>query len=288
MSLLTRFLAARSRSFVVFASALLVVLLSILDYLSGTELRLFLFYWAPVAAVTWYAGSRWGNAFVLLTGLAWLLANTPEYLQNNDSKTLVWNGLVNVVSFALLARLIARLRLVVDRERATARTDFTTGVPNPRAFKEIFEIELARSRRTSTPFTIACLDLDDFKLVNDRRGHSAGDDLLRAVAGTVRARLRASDTVARLGGDEFAVLLPGAGAQTAATVLGRLEHALAQLARERNWPVSASIGAITTVAGAPHADELIGRADALMYEAISAGKGNLKHVVDLDPAAPNT
>src|SRR5437773_2624774 len=129
----------------------------------------------------------------------------------------------------LVSQAVARLRLAHARERELARRDALTGAPNARAFYELAGAEIARARRYIHPFSVAYLDLDDFKLVNDRLGHLAGDAVLRSVARALGGVLRASDVVARLGGDEFAVLLPEAGAAPARLATDKLRQALAEV-----------------------------------------------------------
>jgi diguanylate cyclase (GGDEF)-like protein len=113
--------------------------------------------------------------------------------------------------FLVVVVVLSSLRGAWEREKIHARTDSLTGVSNARAFFEVAAVELARARRYQRPFTIAYLDLDNFKQVNDRFGHEVGDDLLQIVARTLREGSRASDFVARMGGDEFVVLLETLG-----------------------------------------------------------------------------
>ena len=108
-----------------------------------------------------------------------------------------------------------------------ARTDALTGLLNHGAMQVRLREEIARARRDGTPLTCVILDLDDFKRVNDSRGHQAGDELLRGVADLLRAELRPYDQVARYGGDEFVLLLPGSDEPTASAVAERVRDAVA-------------------------------------------------------------
>ena len=125
------------------------------------------------------------------------------------------------------------------------------------------------------------LDLDDFKTLNDRHGHSAGDRALEAVAGLLAANVRLSDSVARLGGDEFCVLLPEAPADSAQAAAAKLQRVLGEGLTEyrANWPAKLSMGVVTYQLPPGTIDELIKKADELMYEAKRAGKAGLVHQV---------
>ena len=108
-----------------------------------------------------------------------------------------------------------------------ARTDALTGLLNHGAMQVRLREEIARARRDDAALSCVILDLDDFKRVNDSRGHQAGDELLRAVADLLRAELRPYDQVARYGGDEFVLLLPGSDEATAYAVAERVRDAVA-------------------------------------------------------------
>jgi len=279
MARFATFMDERSRPFILTSSALIVVGLAIVDYLTGPELRFFIFYWPPIAIVTWYVGRRWGLTFVALCGAAWLVANPVGYLENAGLGLAVWNTAVNTLSFGLLTVLIATLRSLVDRERLAARVDVMTGVPNSKAFSEVIGTEIARSAGTGTPISLAYLDVDNFKSVNDSLGHAAGDDVLQAVALILRSNLRPGDVVARLGGDEFAVLLPGAAEREALFVMQRLQAVMDAKAADAGWAISFSIGIVSCLGVEVAAEELIGMADSLMYEAKRSGKKTLRHRV---------
>ncbi len=105
--------------------------------------------------------------------------------------------------------ILSTLKGVLEREKIFARKDFLTGIANRQAFFEFAGIEINRCRRHEYPLTVAYIDCDNFKAINDYFGHQTGDNLLMSVADILQKIIRATDIVARLGGDEFAVLLPG-------------------------------------------------------------------------------
>ncbi|MGI5400434.1 aminotransferase class I/II-fold pyridoxal phosphate-dependent enzyme [Streptomyces sp. CA-135486] len=152
--------------------------------------------------------------------------------------------------------------------------DSLTGLPNRVLLLERIERALLRGHRASTLTCVLFVDLDDFKVVNDTRGHSVGDELLVAVARRLSGTLRASDTAARLGGDEFGVLMEGAKEPADAEVLaGQIVHDLMQPFRLTGAliSISASVG-IATARDSATAEDLLGHADLALYAAKTAGK----------------
>lgn len=155
-----------------------------------------------------------------------------------------------------------------------ATTDPLTGLLNRRAFIERVDTELAMRANT----TLAMLDIDHFKLVNDTHGHPAGDLVLQAFADICRAAVGADAVVGRIGGEEFAVLLAGLAVPEAEPVLERLRAAIQATRIDiggETVTITASIGA-TEIAAGPTASELLKRADRALYEAKNAGRNRLR------------
>jgi diguanylate cyclase (GGDEF)-like protein len=142
----------------------------------------------------------------------------------------------------------------------SATHDALTGLPNRRAFDRVLAREFERSSRYGEIFSLAIIDLDGFKQLNDSRGHAAGDALLRQAADTIREACRASDVAGRLGGDEFAVLLPQTNQFEAAALCERLRAAVEALA-----DVSLSWGVAEYPTHGVDASTLMRAADAAMY-----------------------
>lgn len=171
------------------------------------------------------------------------------------------------------AALALRNATLVDELRLTAATDGLTGVSNRRAFDEALSRELARGRRGGRPVSIALVDLDEFKALNDTHGHQTGDAVLRVVAGTLRTAGRVGDTVARYGGEEFVVILPDCPSDAAVEAGERLRTAVAECSPD--VPVTASIGIATAYSDALDAVGLVAAADAALYEAKARGRNRV-------------
>ena len=167
--------------------------------------------------------------------------------------------------------------------KAQAVTDELTGLANRRRFMEVVELELKRAERFQSPLGLVLVDLDDFKLVNDRYGHHTGDQVLRALSNVFREGLRDVDLASRLGGEEFAVLLPETDDSGAGGVAERLRAALASLELAapggEKFGVTASFG-VAVYPQAQTVDELLNSADAALYR----GKAEGKNCVVLAPA----
>ena len=259
------------RALILLASILMVPLVEYGDYLTGPEASFDLFYFVPVALTAWYVGRRGGLAVAFLCATA---SGVADYIDGGD--VVYWNAFVHLVVLSIFGIVLSVLRGVLDRERGAARTDALTGGANRRQFFETAVAEIIRSRRYGHPFSLAILDLDNFKVVNDRMGHAEGDKVLCAVAQALHSGLRATDTVARLGGDEFAVLLPETGVE-AAEVLDKIRVRLLDEFLERGWPVTASIGAVTYRCPPEDIDAAVRDADLLLYRAKGAGRDALVH-----------
>ena len=157
--------------------------------------------------------------------------------------------------------------LLLDELRATALSDPLTGLPNRRAWDERFEHELALAGRSGRPLSVAAIDLDKLKQINDALGHEHGDRLIQRCAQSWAVALRETDFLARFGGDEFLVLLPDC---PAADAEGTARRMLAAMPPEHSF----SIG-IASWDGDEEGYELIHRADKAMYAAKAAGGGRI-------------
>jgi len=169
----------------------------------------------------------------------------------------------------------SRLKHLLAKEHELARIDPLTTVPNRRAFYEALDKERVRTLRYHRPLTIAYLDIDNFKKVNDSLGHAVGDELLVEVAAGLKSSLRTSDYVGRLGGDEFAVLLPETDASAAKIVLRKLRQRLLEQMTAHSWQATFSIGAATFLDPPDSLDVMIRMADETMYAIKAHGKDNV-------------
>ncbi len=256
-----------------------VLVLGLIDYATGFEISFAVFYVLPVAIAAWLVGERFAVAISVLSAVVWHLANFMAGERLARVWIYYWNAATRLGFFLLASVLVARLRSSLKRERELSRTDSLTGLANGRAFFEVASAELIRSLRYSHFVTVAAVDLDDFKEVNDRLGHAVGDLALRAVSQELTRGLRRTDYAARIGGDEFLILLPETDALVARSVLQRLRASLLASMESNGWAIGFSFGALTLREPRQALDEVLKRADAALYEAKRQGKNRIEHVV---------
>ncbi len=259
------------------ASVLLAAIMSS-SYLVRPHVSFSVFYLAPVALTAWFVGRRTGILFSFLGAGLWLGEALLERRPPGASEILEAsiNAVLLLGVFLFVSTLLSALRAALWRERAAARVDTLTQVSNRRGFSELAQAEIERMARYGGRFTVAYLDLDNFKQVNDRFGHESGDRVLILAAQAIRKSLRVSDIVARVGGDEFIVLLPETGERDAEAVLRKLETHLAAVMKQGPWAVTVSIGAATFEKPPASVEQMVEQVDVLMYSAKTSGKGRLE------------
>jgi diguanylate cyclase (GGDEF)-like protein len=182
-----------------------------------------------------------------------------------------------------------KLRDELSKVRLLSLTDEFTGLPNRRAFMRRLQDEISRAQRYSAPLTVALIDLDEFKAINDHYGHAGGDEVLRAYAAEVLSQLRHHDMVARYGGEEFAVVLPN-------TVIDGARAALAKArarAREihcafegERVPMPTFSAGLTLYIPGESPSATIERADRALYRAKRSGRNRTEVELQEAPAAP--
>lgn len=215
-----------------------------------------------------------------------LYASPDRQIEGHEAQLTARSG--RVIDIRLSAKLLLRdgeeigsigfFHDLTGRKELEARlkhlsiTDSLTGLYNQRHFHAVLEAELERAKRYRRPLSLVCIDLDDFKQVNDRLGHLVGDDALRFTARVVRRHLRKTDLAFRYGGDEFMLLLPETSTLEAEAIAGRLKEAFDRGWAEE-WLPRAGCPLVSVSNGVVEFDQhetcdgLVQRADHLMYQA---------------------
>lgn len=179
-----------------------------------------------------------------------------------------------------------QLREKLAEAQARASRDALTKLPNRVAYSERIRTERARMQRSGTPLTLAVLDIDHFKSINDTWGHQAGDRVLKHLARELGAQVRASDFFARIGGEEFVLVLPETALAGARIVVEKLREHIARCRfKYKDAPINVTISCgLAEFAAGESIDAVFARADAGLYAAKSAGRNRCEAVVP--PAAP--
>jgi len=248
----------------------LLVLVGVIDLVLGFELSLF--YLLSIALVAWFVGREQGLILSIASAAIWLMANVLAGESFSSTLIQYWNTFIRLGFFLIVALLLSELRLSWEHERTLSRTDFLTGALNNRAFYDLAETEIRRSQRYGSPLTIVHIDLDNFKQVNDRFGHSVGDGLLQNVASLIKGNIRVTDAVARLGGDEFAILLLQVDEEATRMIIPRLQQVLIKELEQQDWAMTFSMGVLICNTPPASVNEMLHQVDQLMYTVKNDGK----------------
>jgi len=269
----------RKKKFISLAAAsLFLLIIAVADFFTHYRISFMLFYLIPIFLVSWNAGWRLGIATCIISASSWLWADLHSGYEYASPLFPYWNAIVRAFYFSFVV-LGIELKKSLVREQEQTRIDHLTGVTNRKYFYDVAAKELERCRRYRHPFTLAFLDCDNFKLVNDNFGHQSGDAVLRLVARAIKGRIRVSDTVARFGGDEFVILLIETRKDSAIRFIPRLQKYLVKVMQEAGWQITFSIGAVTYITPPESIQEAIKRADDLMYAVKQSGKDAVKYEV---------
>ncbi len=275
-------------SSVAVAAAVFLALVGVglIDLRTGEYVMFSPLYLVPIAAAAWWLHPRI-TALAVAVSVVSGSYNEAVWPTDFPFAVTVWNAIARATVFGGVAVLITYVRrhndgliqardhlaVALEKEHALSRTDGLTGLANRRCFIEALS---ATVERRAGELAVAYLDLDDFKAVNDRHGHAAGDALLRRLAQDIQHAVRDGDLPARLGGDEFAVLFHRANP---AVVHGVLERLL-RLATEASGhlpdtSVGLSIGVVYFREAPARVEDLLHQADRAMYRAKRSGKGRI-------------
>lgn len=274
------FLDRKGRAFNIVVGVICALLLAAIDYYSdiflNVDYTLALFYLLPVAFVAWFAGRNAAMAMALVCVVTKLAI---QFYTKEPLLLLIWKNGSTLAFLLVVGILLAKMRQLLDHERALSRTDHLTGAVNRRVFLEVTTNEIFRLHRQGHPFSIAYIDLDNFKDINDNYDHSTGDVLLQTVVTTISANLRRTDVVSRLGGDEFAILFTNSDEKAALVAIHKILEQLHASMKRHKLAVTFSIGLLTCPVAPKTANEIVSLADNLMYEVKKTGKNGIRHAV---------
>ncbi|HET7007052.1 MAG TPA: GGDEF domain-containing protein, partial [Candidatus Binatia bacterium] len=223
-SKLTQYFERRSRLTVVLIAITLTILLGALDVATSIEMHFLLLYLVPIFLGTWFVSRDVGVSLAIFGSLAWSVADFLIGRANSSPWIAYWNLLMRTGVFVAFAFTQASLKSKLDELSHLASRDFLTGLPNGRAFYELAAKEMSRASGLE-PMTLACIDVSGIQSVNERLGYPTGDQVMCAIAHTIRQTVARPDLVGRLAGTTFALLLPKTASSGANVVLEQLHDA---------------------------------------------------------------
>ncbi|MBI2487790.1 MAG: diguanylate cyclase [Deltaproteobacteria bacterium] len=273
------YFSKQSKLFLIVLGFVIVLLFGVIDYITGPDISFSIFYLLPISLVVWFAGKRSGILMSIISALAWYEAYISTVHSYSFSAIFYWNAVMRLGLFLIVTYILSALKRALEKEKALARMDPLTEIANRRQFFESVDIEINRARRYKRPLTVTYVDIDDFKIVNDRFGHLTGDNLLRLVAETIKDNIRVVDVVSRLGGDEFAILLPETGPESSKLIVHRVQKKLLDAVHQNGWPVTFSIGVVTYTIPPSPVDKMLNEVDGLMYSVKNSNKNMIKYKV---------
>jgi diguanylate cyclase (GGDEF)-like protein len=272
---ITEYLAKQPKSFLMILGGLLGALVSMGDYLTQSRyvLEFSPFYLVPVSFFSWFIGKRSGIAVGIMSATLGLFIR----LGHASGVIPYWNAVIWFALYFISTIMVVQLKRLYEHERHLSRIDSLTKIANRRALFESAAQAKSFSDRQNVPLSIAYIDVDGFKQVNDRHGHSTGDRVLVLTAAGIKKALRPTDVVARIGGDEFTVLLPGTDGEVAARVLSRVRLELDRTMESCSWHVTFSIGIASFFPPLGSVPAMIRAADQTMYAAKRIGNNRIKN-----------
>lgn len=267
----------QSKPFILLLGIVLIGVIGGIDYWTGFEISFSVFYVLPISLITWVTSRRVGILAALASAFVWFGADQATNPPYSHPLIPIWNTLIRFSFFAIITLLLSAFRRLLQRESEFARIDHLTGAINLRFFYELAEAEIDRFRRHGHPFSLAYIDLDNFKNINDQFGHATGDQVLYALASAVRKQIRRTDIFARLGGDEFAILLPETNEVAARAAIPKIQAEFQAEMGRNNWPVTCSIGVLICTIQPVSVEDLVRQTDEVMYQAKESGKNVIKY-----------
>ncbi|MDZ4821068.1 MAG: GGDEF domain-containing protein [Planctomycetota bacterium] len=259
------------------------VMVAILDYLTGDQLSLYVFYFPIISIAAWLQGFRTAVVLALISSVLWIVDDIIAPFGPFPDIAHYWDALVRFSMLAAFAYVLSKLRDAMERERSLASHDGLTGLANRQMLFDLGTRELARCSRRGAPISAIFIDCDGFKAVNDQLGHATGDLVLQVIARSLLCNCRPTDVVSRLGGDEFVLIISEVPISEMKQFASRLREELLMEMRRNGWSVTFSMGVATYAIPPDSIEQLVDAADSLMYMVKHDEKDSIKMKV-LDSA----
>jgi diguanylate cyclase (GGDEF)-like protein len=232
-----------------------------------------------VVLASWYGNSKAG-LFLALVASGSLYITRENFVSNVlERAPPIYDTIIILFSLLFIAVIVTNFRKIHGVEALAADTDSLTGVHSSRSFYAELANEILRSNRYKHTFSLAYVDIDNFKNINDTLGHSTGDNLLIEVSSCLLSTFRTTDTVARIGGDEFVCLMPETEKSQARSAVLKAQLSMTEAVSRNDWDVSFSVGVVTFEKSPEDVREAVKVADELMYSVKNNNKDDIAYEV---------
>ncbi len=243
-----------------------------LDSITSYNISVSALYLLPIMLIAWFEGGVSAAIIAIFSATTWAMSDLVSGHPYSRIAIPIWNAAMVLGMFLIVAYSITAVKKLLIKEREHAHTDDLTGVENIRFFYEQARIEISKSTIDKRPLTLAYIDIDNLRHVNDTLGHIAGDYLLHEAAQVMKSTLRSVDVIARLGGSKFAILMPETKNENATVIIYKVQEHLLDMAEKNGWPVTFRTDVVTCYSPDYTIDELIKVAEDLMNAAKKTGK----------------
>ncbi len=261
----------------VFAAGIVMVfLIGYIDHLTAATIDISIFYLVPVAFTVWFSKRKLALTVSLLAVAVWEFEELFFRIENSRSPDFWINSVLRLAYFLTAVIIISKLKNNYDTEKRLASYDSLTGAINRRYFEKLVSEEMKICAKEKKPYTIIYFDIDNFKKLNDTRGHAFGDAVLVKTSSVICGKVYDKGYFARLGGDEFAFFLPGFGRKESAAFMDEIIKELGSRENELKG-VTYSFGVLAVEKKRPeNMQKLMHIADKLMYTVKKNGKNSYR------------
>jgi diguanylate cyclase (GGDEF)-like protein len=267
-----------------FIGFLLVLAIGSLDTVTSYDISVSLLYLFPVILVAWYEGGLTATIISIFSAVIWSASDLASGHIYSNFAVPLWNAVMVLSIFLIVAYSITIIRKLLLKEREHAHTDDLTGAANVEFFYEQAGVEISRSAIYKRSFTLAYINIDNLRHLNDAFGHIAGDYLLHEASQIMRSIVRPTDIISRLGGAQFAILMPETINESASIMIYKVLEHLLDMVQKKGWPVTFSTGVVTWNDPTYTLSQLIKIAEDLMHAAKETGQNVVKSKI-LDSAS---
>ena len=262
-----------------FVAILITSIIIAMRFVTSEEFAFSALFLIPIVFATWYINISAGSFIAIVSIITWLVSDLYKINSFSSPYVPFINETLRFSVFIFIVFLISNLQESLIKAKKIALIDPLTKVFNRRGINILLELKMAEMINIFSAFSVAYIDFDNFKYINDQHGHQTGDELLINVARLLQDTLRDNDILARLGGDEFMIFMPEVEGDMAMGQLHNAVESLLALMKQYNWPVTCSVGVVTYNTPPSSVDEIFKQADESMYNVKKSGKNNINQII---------